>query len=398
MKIKVLLILLVAVVLTGCGTSLTANQQPLPTVVLDQNTTNAPVLVQSSASGVKASGVVVPALIASLSTASGGFIQTVHITEGATVAKGDLLVTFAGSERLTAAVEQANLALLVAQQDLNSLNENAELVRTITQQRLANAQKTLDEVQKRRLSKDYRIGSDSAVESAQADLILANDRLEKAQDAYNYVSDRDDADVVRAGALSALSAARQARDRALATLNYLKGIPNALDVNVADANLQAAQAEVTAAQKDLDKLKDGPDADALALLQAKVRVAQAQLAASQATLSDLEMKAPFDGTVIKLNINEGEWSLPGQPLLELADMDHLRGETTDLSERDVPNIEVGQTVVVLVKALGQEIAGKVISIAPMADILGGDVVYRTTIDLETIPPGLRAGMSIDVSY
>jgi multidrug efflux pump subunit AcrA (membrane-fusion protein) len=398
MKKKVLLILLVAVVLTGCGTSLTPKQPPLPTVALDANVSSTAAQVRDNASGVKASGVVVPALLASLSTASGGFIQTVHVAEGDTISKGDVLVTFAGIERLNAAVEASNLALLMAQQDLNSLNENADLVHTIAQQRLANAQKTLDEVQKRRLSKDYRIGSDSAIESAQADLILANDRLDKAQDAYNYVSDRDDSDVIRAGALSALSAARQARDRALATLNYLKGLPNDLDVNLADANLQAALAEVSAAQKELDKLNDGPDADSLALLQAKVRVAQAQLAANQAALDDLELKAPFDGTVIKLNVHTGEWSLPGQPLLELADMQHLRGETTDLSERDVPGIQEGQAVVVYVKALGEEIKGTVLTIAPLADLLGGDVVYKTTINLESIPPALRAGMTIEVRY
>ncbi len=263
MKKKVLLLLLVAVVLTGCGTSLTPKQQPLPTVALDGVVSSTTAQPQNNSSGVTASGVIVPALLANLSTAAGGYIQTVHIAEGDTVTKGDILVTFAGAERLNAAVEASNLALLVAQQDLDRLNANAELVRTIAQQRLANAQKTLDEVQKRRLSKDYRIGSDSAIESAQADLILANDRLDKAQEAYNYVSDRDDSDVIRAGALSALSAARQARDRALATLNYLKGIPNDLDVNVADANLQAALAEVSVAQKDLEKLKDGPDADSL---------------------------------------------------------------------------------------------------------------------------------------
>ena len=93
-----------------------------------------------------------------------------------------------------------------------------------------------------------------------------------------------------------------------------------------------------------------------------------------------------------------EWVTPGQPVLVLADLDHLRVETTDLSERDVPKIEIGQPVRVLVEALNEEISGQVLLIAPLADILGGDVVYKTTIVLDTQPPGLRPGMSVEVQF
>jgi hypothetical protein len=34
----------------------------------------------------------------------------------------------------------------------------------------------------------------------------------------------------------------------------------------------------------------------------------------------------------------------------------------------------------------------------VADILGGDVVYKTTILLESVPAGLRAGMSAEVRF
>jgi hypothetical protein len=40
----------------------------------------------------------------------------------------------------------------------------------------------------------------------------------------------------------------------------------------------------------------------------------------------------------------------------------------------------------------------VIAISPLADTLGGDVVYQTTIDLDTIPEGLRPGMSVEVQF
>jgi len=37
-------------------------------------------------------------------------------------------------------------------------------------------------------------------------------------------------------------------------------------------------------------------------------------------------------------------------------------------------------------------------ISPLADTLGGDVVYQATIDLDSIPEGLRSGMSVEVRF
>ena len=61
-------------------------------------------------------------------------------------------------------------------------------------------------------------------------------------------------------------------------------------------------------------------------------------------------------------------------------------------------MKIGQTVNVTVKALNITITGKVTSISPVSDTIGGDVVYKTKIELDSPPEGLRAGMSVDVQY
>jgi hypothetical protein len=53
---------------------------------------------------------------------------------------------------------------------------------------------------------------------------------------------------------------------------------------------------------------------------------------------------------------------------------------------------------VLVEALNQTVAGQVSAIAPLADTLGGDVVYKTTIESDTHPAALRAGISVEVHF
>jgi len=85
-------------------------------------------------------------------------------------------------------------------------------------------------------------------------------------------------------------------------------------------------------------------------------------------------------------------------LIVISDVTHLHVETTDLSERDVPNVEIGQKVMISIKALNTDVPGHVTSISPVADTLGGDVVYKTTIEIDSPPAGLRAGMSVDVQY
>lgn len=207
------------------------------------------------------------------------------------------------------------------------------------------------------------------------------------------------------GNSQAIKDAQKAYDDAVQNLESAQHGPKPLDVEmaegsvaVAEANLAVAQAALTEAQAYFAKVKNGPDPDRLALAQARLAAAEAQLAAAKSALENIELRAPLGGTVTELRIHEGEWVTPGQPLLLVSDLQHIRVETTDLSERDIPGIEIGQTVTVLIKALNQDVAGRVSEIAPLADTLGGDVVYRTTIDLDAYPPGLRAGMSVEVQF
>ena len=394
-------ILLAAAFLASCGMFTQSTPQALPTVVLDQPGTlpaasSAPTQIFSG--GVTASGTVNPAQQAQLVPAMGGVVLAVKVQVGDTVKSGQVLLTLAGGEKLAAGVQSAQVELLSAQQALQTLRDNAGQDRANAVQRLANAQKALEDAQKIRTWRNYRNGSDAQIDSARADVVLAKDNLTHAQEFFSSFASHPEDDLNRAAALSALSAAENAYNRAVGNLNYLLAMPNALEVNQADANLLAAQAEADSAQRQVDALKDGPDPAEAALAEARIQNAQAQLTASQAALADLQVKAPFDGTISQVMTHSGEWVVPGQPVLALADLEHLQVQTTDLSERDVPNVSVGQAVQVDIKALGQQLSGKVVQIAPLADTLGGDVVYQTTIELSSIPANLRAGMSVEVHF
>lgn len=397
-------------IFSGCN-SLSGAATPIPTISLDsslpqqiQSTSVAPDLSreekeQSPAiGGVTASGVVVSVNQAQFVANSSSSVKLVQTTVGAEVKKGEILVVLAGREKMQAAVEASRLDLLSAEQGLEAVYRDTDKVRSAAQVRLAEARKALDDAIKRREYRNFRNGSESSINEARADFILAKDNLEKASDAYGYFVDLDDDNVNKAGALTALAAAQKAYDRAVANLNYLTGMPADLDVEQAEADLQAAKAEVAAAENDFDRVKNGPDAETIALAEARVSNAKAQLLSSQSALDEMEIKAPFDGTIGRLSVHTGDWVTPGQLILAMIDLKDLRVETTDLSERDVVKVRGGEPVTVYVKALDMDITGAVAEIAPMADTLGGDVVYQTIISLDEIPEGLLPGMSVDVRY
>jgi hypothetical protein len=83
-------------------------------------------------------------------------------------------------------------------------------------------------------------------------------------------------------------------------------------------------------------------------------------------------------------------------VLTLADLRHLQVETTDLSERDVDQVAVGQRAAVTVEGLGVTVEGQVVHVASQATTVGGDVVYAVVVALDEQPPGLRWGMSVEV--
>ena len=87
---------------------------------------------------------------------------------------------------------------------------------------------------------------------------------------------------------------------------------------------------------------------------------------------------------------------PGEAVFTLGDLSHFRVETTDLSERDAPKVAAGQAAEVDVTALGETFPGKVTDVSRISSTIGGDVVYKVTIEFDSQPSGLLWGMSTNV--
>ncbi|MGD8730968.1 MAG: efflux RND transporter periplasmic adaptor subunit [Anaerolineales bacterium] len=379
-----MLVLLLGTLLAACSSGDAA-----PTEAVD----NMP--VEDFTPVVSATGIVEPDRWATLSFASGGQLTDLLIQRGQTVDQGELLAQLGNVEQARSALTAAQLELINARQTLDDLYENADLYTAQARLELANARDYLDDAEYdwRVQQEGYR-ASDETIDEAEANLVLAENEVDRAKDAYDRLSGRSEDDGPRALALSNLSAARQRRDAIIRRLNWYKGFPTEIEQAILDAEVAEAEARLATAEREYEKVKDGPDPEAVELAEARLANAEAAVQAAEQALDDAELRANFNGTVSEVYVREGEFVAPGQPILVMADLENLKVETTDLNEIDVAQIEIGNTATVTFDALPDvSLQGTVTYIAPKASE-GTGVNYPVEIRLDDeLPQDVRWGMT-----
>ena len=171
-----------------------------------------------------------------------------------------------------------------------------------------------------------------------------------------------------------------------------------LDTTIQETRVKEAEANLLAAQVQYNYQKRlGLDEVHIESAEADVARMQALLDSAKAILdTQYELIAPFDGTIVSVDIAPAETVVPGQVVILLGDLSRYQIETTDLSERDVTSVQVGQSANVFIEAVEEEFTGEVIDVDRISTTLGGDVVFKVTIELDDQPEGLLWGMSADV--
>jgi len=144
------------------------------------------------------------------------------------------------------------------------------------------------------------------------------------------------------------------------------------------------------------KLRQSPPHEVIEMANAGVQQAQALVEIAQANLEQGTLIAPHDGTVASIKVIPGEYVQSDQAVVTLATLNNLQLETTDLNERDISSVHIGDATTISVAALNQTIKGTVIRISPIADTVGGDVVFKVTVAFDEQPKGLLWGMSAEV--
>jgi HlyD family secretion protein len=163
-----------------------------------------------------------------------------------------------------------------------------------------------------------------------------------------------------------------------------------------EAELAAAQSQVAQARSQLEQVLDRPRDEDVAVAQAQVEEAALALAQAQESLEDLQIVAPFEGTVVSVTVVEGELASLGAPAIVIADTQHLVVEAL-VDEHDVAQIHVGGETRLSFEALPkEEVIGTVSWIASAATQAGGGVAYAVDVAFDPGDLPVRIGMTSDV--
>ena len=303
------------------------------------------IIVSNSGSEVLEASGTVEAVSVLVGPEAPGRVMEVFVEEGEYVEQGEPLFSLddeilrvqrvhiiaAGDAALTA----ANLQLLMVQQALDDLYEDWPLAAAQAELALAHAQDALDDVlYVHDVRQEGKRASKDTVDAAEANLILAENEVDRAKGAYDSLSGRSEDDPARALALSNLVAARKKRDSVLRNLNWYTGKPTDIEQALLDADVSVAEARAADAELEFEKWKDGPDPAAVVLLEAQLASAQTQLALAHSQtdvelqtidlqIKDLVVQAPSSGVVLTRSVEPGEVLIPGAAALKIGDLDHL---------------------------------------------------------------------------
>lgn len=341
---------------------------------------------------------VVPNRNAALSFPIAGIVDEVLISEGENVETGDVIARLKGMDRALAAVTQAELLVVSSQKNLDDFTEKSSISTADAELSLAKARIELQDAQDARKSLDYQQVSDAALDGLRATYYMALDEFKEAEDEYEPYKDRGEKDLDKAAFLTKLSNARLAKDRALFNLNKALEMPDPEKIARADARLSLAEAAMADAELTYDRVKNGPDPSQLVILEAAMKNAETQLEAARATLNDLELIAPFSGTVVSNDLKPSQ-AVSSSVSVMIGDLTAWQVETTDLVELDIVNVQPGDPVYVTFDAIPSlKIGGTVNRIKQLGLASKGDTTYTVTIDLDEDDPRIMWNMKAFVSF
>lgn len=375
-----LIILVVALLVRGAGQAAQAATSNLQTSSVARGNLVATVGATGSVRALQS---------AALLWETSGIVDELHFAVGDSVRQGDIIASLLLSS-MPSNVILAQADLQSAQDALQDFeNSFGDLGISQAQKALADAQDAYEKAE-RYLSSISNPGRPVDIDQAQANLILAQDQLDRAQEAYEPYASRPESDLGRANMLLQVTQAQQKYDAALRQYNALASGSGSTPIAKAEADLALARAQLDIAQQDYDEIVSGPT-----VLQRGA--AEARLAAAQAGVDMGYIIAPFNGTVTDLYPNQGDLVNAGSPAAQVDNLKTVQ-VVVEVSEVDVNRVQVGQPATIVLDAV-QDVsyAGEVVAVALAGSTTQGGVNFRVVVELDESDVNVRPGMTAAVN-
>lgn len=353
--------------------------------------TPAPVVADSGS--VISQGNLVPKDYMYLAFPSGGHIEEILVKQGDQVIQGQVLARLGDRQQFEANLTAAQMEVENAQQALDNLNKNAAITSANAWLALLNAkQRVMDaEIGWNKVDTDeYQ----EKIDDAEIKVTDMQTKLDDAQTEFDKYADLDVENPTRKTAETALNDAQIDYDNAMHERDQL-----IINKERAEANLQLAESMQVKAQSDYDSTRQGPDPDQLSIAQMNLDTALAHQTSAQAAMDNLDLKAPFDGTVVDVNISDGELVGSDKWAVLVADYSEWFVETNDLTEQEVVKVSIGQGASISPDALPElQASGVVTEVADNFYVQAGDILYKVRLHIDQPDPNFRWGMTVEISF
>jgi multidrug resistance efflux pump len=364
----VTLTVLLMLVISACG----GGQQPAAT--------EEPVSADVFASGdVIAEGRLEPVLATNLTFQARGVVEEVLVKAGDTVSEGDILVRLSNAGGAEAQV-------ILAQNAYDTLLRNETGDRAKLWEAYMKAQVVRADAEREWEDLDVDAIEDR-IEDLEADVEDLRDDLQDAQDEFDKYKDLDEDNSKRQTAEDDLEIAQEDLNEKLRELETETRTRDEVK-----AAYDAAINSESEAKYQYEISLDGPNADQLA-------IAKANLDAAKDVLASYVITAPFSGVVADVNVKVGEQVGTETRAISIVDDSQWFVETTDVTELEVVNLSIGQSVSIRPDALPNiEMTGTVIEISNAFTQQGGDILYTVRVRVDGSDPQLKWGMTVETVF
>lgn len=230
---------------------------------------------------------------------------------------------------------------------------------------------------------------DLQIAQAQAALDAANASLQNTQAGPTV----DDVALAK----SNLDRAKATLDQAQAAYDHIGGDSNPFASSSPQVlALQEAYSSYQGALASFNLAVNHPTSTELELAHAQAAQAQAALNLAKQSAVNSQIVAPFDGTVLWIGPQVGEFVSPGAPAVTLADLSHMQAQV-GLDENSLPLVKLGQPATITLDALpGHVLTGKVTQIGILATTTAGIVSVPVTVDIDPTDAAIYPGLSATV--
>ncbi|QDV11325.1 putative efflux pump membrane fusion protein [Rosistilla oblonga] len=316
-----------------------------------------------------------------LAAPKAGLLAKVSVAEGASVSKDQPLAKL-DDRNAQIDLQRAKIEYEVAVQELSDRAE-IEL-----------AQKRLEAAEQAR--KQFAIENDAAhrlaenrlaVQATEKSAAVAKNELDRAQHARNEFADSVSESEIEGLALTYQQAELESQQAEFQRQQDLLAA-NASDEALLSHRLAAEQASIELQQTKTD----------LQLARLNADLYQNALDAAQLQLAQHQVQAPFDGVVVELYRQQGEWVKPGDPIVRVLRLDRLRVEgflPTHLLRSDL----VGSPAEIHVVGFAKQslvFQGEVSFVSPEVDAVNNEVAIWAEFDNPELLawPGMQGTLTI----